>query len=452
MNAFALPAKKERRGLNLAEPLGAILLFVLLATVGAKWVPVTSAGGYTLELSNMGALLAIAMGGVLVILKRELRAPLVLVVTVGLLILLIASHATRGQPYNTMIMSMVAVASTVAVANVSNLRSPMPVIWAVGGFICVLVVSVMVSGVDFVGGITEYLTTFNRKRLNATIMAPIYNAFQQGNDFTYFSSMSNTVAASFALFYILAGSYALTGDRRMIPVALLSLFVVLSIFSSSGVLTCLLTSIVFFWHWAKSARNKWAILMFAAALLSFLVTFWAEIAEFFYYNVVNDEGSRDGRLEQYDQALASIENNMLLGAGTVVVNIYYSIHNFFLYSFAAAGVAGAVLSAFVIIYVAILSVQGLRAIYHGNSHQPEALLVACLPLLFLIRVMFGGAGGLPMGAGALALGLALVARRALHIPITKPQFRWDEAMARSAESLTRSRDGIPLPLVSRRSV
>ena len=452
MNIQPRRKSAESPSLNVGGPLAALIVFVLLASVGAEWFQVLKAGGFTLELSNVGSLVAIGLCGLLVILRRELRAPMVLNVLLVLFVMLIFAMAARGQPHGVVIISLFGILSAYALANVHSLRNQTPVLAAFVAYIGFIALSLIISGVDFIAGFADYLSHFNRARFNAKVMHPIYNAFIAGGaDEAYRTQINNRASATFALFYILAGSYALTGQRIMIPVAAISLFAVFLIFSSAAMMVCAIVSLIFFWHWALRVENKLVVLIIVFVASTVFIIVWPTLSIYIEANLLSDSSTREGRMVQYGEALNSIDKNMIFGSGLVTVQVTYivHIHNIILFSFATAGIAGFIAATYVILYVIWLSLKGLNAIRLGDTVQPEALMTACLPILFLIRCMVGGGGGLPASAGALALGLALVSRRALHTSNSMAQLRWENQTGLGTRDL--AKEGTEIRLQSDRS-
>ncbi|WP_424930550.1 O-antigen ligase family protein [Amaricoccus tamworthensis] len=394
-----------------------LVIYVALATVGIKWFIVLTVGRFQIELSNFGSLMLLGLMGLGILLFRQFRAPMILNVQLILLVLLLASFTVNGEPSNVVVMSLAATLGAYAISNAVSMRDSTPVLLAFLTFFGFFIFSALLAGVDLIGGFSEYLVTGNRDRFNFWVLRPVYNAFSQSDVFEdddFRTQLNNSVSATYAIFYILAGSYALNGEKRMIPVAMLSLIMVLSIFSSSAVLTCILASAVFVVYYLRAAKGGGPYVLIVLGLLLVLVT-GPLVLDYLTLNLNSDSDTRAGRLIQYSEALDSIEDNMLFGVGLTRVHRHY-VHNFFLFSLSSIGIIGAICAGYILLYAALLSISGMRAIIAGAALQPELLMVTCLPILFLVRASVGGGGGLPTGGGLVALALALVARRALHSP------------------------------------
>ncbi len=394
-----------------------LVVFVALATIGIKWFVILRVGRFQLELSNFGALMLIALLGVSILLFRQVRAPMILNVLVVLLLLLLASFTIKGEPPNIVIMSLAATLGAYSIANTTSMRSSTPVFLAFVFFFGFFVFSALYAGVDLIDGFRDYIVTRNRDRFNFWVMRPVYNAFSGSGSFEdddFRTQLNNGVSATFAVFYILAGSYALDGEKHMIPVALMSLLMVFCVFSSSAVLTCMLATIVFVIYYLRTAEGIGYYVFILIGIVVALIV-GPIIVDYLMSNIESDSNTREGRLIQYSEALDSIEDHFLFGAGLNRFHRHY-VHNLFLFSFSSIGIVGAILAGYIFVYAAFLSISGLRSIISGGEMRPELLMVTCLPILFIIRINVGGGGGLPTGGGLVALAIALVARRALHPP------------------------------------
>lgn len=384
--------------------------FIALATVGAKWFLVARFGGRAIEASNFGGLIVLGLGALVVLSSRQLRSNSVFNTLLLLQALLLVMLSLRGDPVTIVIMSIANTLVAYALVNAGTLRAPGVIIVAFTGLLGFIVMSAAIAGIDLLGGVVEYMQTLNRDRFKFHVLRPIYNAFTSGPEVEeYTTTINNALAATFALFYVLSGSYAVCGNRRMAVVAVISLAAVFTIFSSSAMLVCGTMTIVFAAAAARRARSSiwWLYALFVGLVgLSSIVTLFG--AEYLVENIVSDDASRQGRLLQYEGALAAIDANFWLGAGVISVHGHY-VHNLFLFAFSAIGIVGAILVLAVFVMAAGISFYGLRRSFLGPDLQPQTLMAAGLPLIFMIRSLVGGAGGLPNGPGILALALAVIA-------------------------------------------
>ncbi|MCV6595562.1 MAG: hypothetical protein OIF40_00570, partial [Mangrovicoccus sp.] len=399
-----------------------LFIYTAVATVGAKWLVILRLGGMRLEMSNFGTLVLIGLLGLLIVMQRRFKMPIVLNVLLILQLVLAACFIIRGDPPTIVIMSIAATLGGYSIANATSMRDSSPVFYGAVTFFGFFVLSSFLAGVDLVGGFLEYLTSGNRDRFNYWIMRPIYNAFTSssgGADAEFRTQLNNSVAGTCSLIYMLACAYALHGERRMIPVALFALLLVFALFSSSAVLTCLLSTFVFALYYLRHSKSVFGLyLFFVVGILGVLVA-GPIAAEYMSSNVDGDSYTRATRLRQYAGAFDYIDGNMLFGVGLIKVDGHVP-HNFFLFAFSAVGLFGAFASGFILLYAICMSVIGAYGGLVKGIRQPEILIATCLPILFVIRCSVGGAGGLPAGGGMVSFALALVAWRGIDwSPVTE---------------------------------
>ncbi|MCV6598533.1 MAG: hypothetical protein OIF40_15790 [Mangrovicoccus sp.] len=398
-----------------------LFIYTAVATVGAKWLVILRLGGMRLEMSNFGTLVLIGLLGLFIVMQRQLRMPIVLNVLLILQLVLVASFVIRGNSPTIVIMSIAATLGGYSIANAMSMRDSSPVFYGAVTFFGFFVLSSFLAGVDLIGGFLDYLTSGNRDRFNYWIMRPIYNAFTPssgGADAEFATQLNNSVAGICSLIYMLACAYALHGERRMIPVALFALLLVFTLFSSSAVLTCMVSTFIFALYYLRHSKSVFGLyLFFVVGILGVLVV-GPIAAEYLSSNVEGDSYSRATRLRQYAGALGYIDENMLFGVGLIKVDGHVP-HNFFLFSFAAVGLFGAFAAGFILLYAISMIVAGAYGGLIKGIRQPELLIATCLPILFVIRCSVGGAGGLPAGPGMVSFALALVAWRGIDwSPVT----------------------------------
>ncbi|WP_157577767.1 O-antigen ligase family protein [Roseivivax halodurans] len=393
--------------------MGPVLTCVMLGTVGAKWLVVVTLAGKSLELSNIGLLFSLGIFGCWVLPERGFRSIPVLNVLLLLLLLLLGGLMIRGDPIDIVVMSIAHVLGAYAVATIARVDGRISVLGGFLGIFGFLALSVMISGVDVLFGVLDYLRTLDRDRFAFQVLRPIYNAFVTDNTDEITVQINNALCAAFVLIYMIAGSHAVLGNRMMALVCVLCLAMVFTIFSSSAVLAAAASTLIFGFVAVMRVRGFWQIYVLVGLTLLGGMALAGGISEYLVANVADDTGSRDQRIEQYTAALDLMDRHIWLGTGYVEVS-GHSIHNFFLFSFVSVGVAGGVLSLAVFVLAAGLSLKGCRLLLTEREVTPPMVMLACLPILFVLRSLVGGAGGLPTGPGILALGFALAALRQLQ--------------------------------------
>jgi hypothetical protein len=117
---------------------------------------------------------------------------------------------------------------------------------------------------------------------------------------------------------------------------------------------------------------------------------------------------------QYTQAFHLIGENVFLGKGYHEID-GNPIHNQLLFAWVSAGFAGFLLSFTLYILSFMLIIKGIYGAFLRSRYLPEYLMLATLPMLFVVRISVGGAGGLPSGAGVYAIGMAVVVERYLRM-------------------------------------
>ncbi len=380
------------------------VLSVQLAGMGLLWIPLLQLGGTRIEVSNLASLFVIASMP-LVALPHLRFPPVIALLYVSLFGLFAAFALHGGEGLSRLVMAVVSTTAALGLANLKGLtRATLaralviayPVFWAF------FWLSAQLAGQDLLGGTLDYLQTLNRSVFVFQVLRPTFNAYVTTGDVTYVASTLNGLSGAFLVFFIL--SLACWPQGWGVKVVCITAFVTIFVlFSSSSVLPlaviCVLAAIV----WIRQARSKVGPVLVVGLIVLGLVALSGDLLAYLALNIANDQGSRAARVSQYLGSIDLINASFGFGHGYISIE-GHNIHNFLLFSTVSGGILLGLIVFWVMALVGWTSARaGWRYLVQG---QWQDLAICGLMLFFLVRLSAGGAGGMPAGPGAVALGLA----------------------------------------------
>ncbi len=381
-----------------------IVLSVQLACVGLSWIPLLQLGGTRLEVSNLASLFVIATMPFYAL--PHLRMPPVFALLYLSFFGLFAAFAFHGgEGISRLIMTVVATTAALALTNlrdVSQATIARAIVIAYPVFWFFFWLSARLAGQDLLGGALDYLQTLNRSVFVFQVLRPTFNAYVPSGDVTYVASTVNGLSGAFFVFFVLGLACwdQGRGPKVVCATAFVTIFV---LFSTSSVLPtaliCVLAAIV----WIRHARSKIGSILVIGGFAVLLVMLSGDLLAYLAVNVASDESSRAARVSQYLGSIDLIDASLGFGHGYLSID-GHNIHNFLLFATVSGGIfLGLVVLAVMLIVSWTVIKSGWRYLRFGGW---EDLAITGLMLYFLVRLGAGGAGGMPAGPGAVALGLA----------------------------------------------
>lgn len=389
------------------------LLTLVLATVGLNWIPVFAVGSFAIELANVVSLLAVAVLPFVIVPKFYF--PRLFLLFYLLILCLMAAFAIHGgDELFLLARTVLGLTAAVSIANLSPLRTQhfaraVAISYAAFGS-CVTLAS-FIAGHNLIVAILEYLTSLNRSAFVYGFIRPTFNAFSDSAELTYLASTINTFSGAFVIFFNLA-LLNLRAGWSMYVVMLSSFLVIFILFSTSSVLALLLTVGLAAGCWLIKASEKGLPIIATLGAIVVLVLMSGDLVEYIALNVLADNSSRGARLDQYMAAVNLVNAGFGIGHGYVTVN-GHGIHNLLLFSAVTGGLIPGLLV--VAIYALAISMAVGAAISFMRTNDRLNLAVFGLVTFFVIRITFGGGGGLPGGPATVALGLAFYLQRQVVI-------------------------------------
>jgi O-antigen ligase len=365
----------------------------LLAFCGAAWVPI-SAG---LEVSNIVAVFII-IAGVCAMGRTLTLAPIYMLLIGAMLFLFfgLALHGLGGE--GQAVRATVYVLMGLAIAQMPQPSLKTPVVIATILFMGLIFISSVIAEINLINAIIEYLTSLNRTNFVYQTIRPMLNAFTTGDE-NYVASVVNQMASALAILFVIAITH------RAYFSAIASGLMIFILFSSSAVLAVVMMLFVLGIRWVKISKTKIGPIIIMAIAIAALPLVIIQAEAYLVLNISGDDASRSARLYQYSAAIEYINANTLFGFGYIEIDSS-TIHNSFLFSWVSAGIIPAVCIAGVYILTIRKMVLSSAKSMNGNI---KWVCVFGLLAIFIIRISFGGGGGLPgsttMAALAIALGL-----------------------------------------------
>ncbi len=386
------------------RPLNITILAIQLACVGLLWIPVLQVGGTRIEVSNLASLIVI--GSMPLYAIPYLRFPPVIALLYVALFGLFAAFALHGgEGISRLVMAFVSTTAALALANlrgVTQATIARSIVIAYPIFWVFLWLSAQLAGQDLLGGALNYMQSLNRTVFVFQVLRPTFNAYVASGDITYVASTINGLSGAFYLFFVLglACWRCGWGPKVVCISAFVTIFV---LFSSSSVLPmaliCILAAIV----WITRARSKFVPLLVVGLCVVALVLLSGDLLAYLALNIANDENSRAARVAQYLGSIDLIDASLGFGHGYLSID-GNNIHNFLLFATVSGGIVLGLIVLAVMVMVGWMSATaGLRYL---RDAEWQDLAIAGLMLYFVIRLLAGGAGGMPAGPGAVAMGLA----------------------------------------------
>ncbi len=413
--------QKPRSSLRKDVAISTFLVIVAFSTPGLKWVPIANVGGITLEISSFGALvLCIGLLVLTFIRTGRVYAPAILVVSIALVLFVGMSFAIRGQTagINTALLAAAYTVAAIAVANsnptcVEKLNSS--VFWACLVIGVVIAASAAISSVNIYRGVFEWIVTLDRNAFVYQYFRPLINAFAPAETVDYRASIINALSAGLTLLFIISAAKATAGSLAMLAIAFCCFCAVFVLGSSSALITCLPAGFLIGLAWLIRTRNFAAKFAVTGTVLAIAIALTGPFLLDFFGTIISDDvESRSARITQYSQAFHLIGENVILGKGWHEID-GNPIHNQLLFSWVSAGLLGFLLSFTLYVMSFVLMIKGAYGAFLRSRYLPEYLMLATLPMLFVVRISVGGAGGLPSGAGVYAIAVAVVVERYLRM-------------------------------------
>lgn len=405
MHFFKIRRKRLSR-----DTLSCFIVFISLGFSGAAWIPAFHLSGLTVELSNLSTIICISILLVYISKVFRVRIPLearfwlVSLVSVTLMFLM---HG--GDGISITIRSLLAFLGALLIFNI-----PLPKVdrfvnvvnFSFIIFIFLIWASSKVVGLSLISAVTDYLSSFDRHAFTYHFMRVLFNAFSQGREEQYVASVINAIAASLTMFYLISASLVVAGFYKMLPVALSSLTACFILFSTSSIIACTLGSMMIFICWIKHQRNIIAPIFVLIGICSILFFSYEIFYSYFEFNLNSDTTSRAHRLHQIEQSLNSINENLFFGVGHIIYN-GYEIHNWLLFSWVSGGLITGALALLANASVVLLISHGFLSALRNKQNFHMYLIVATLPIIFLISVNVGGGGGSPSGPPLISFAVAI---------------------------------------------
>lgn len=402
------------------DVLSQVVLFLTLASVGVKWIPLAKIGGITLEVSNVMQLILIFVFFP-IYLKRsnfKFRMSFFMNFLLGFisLIALIVVCRSHSEASGILRLSVFSVMSSYVLVNIDAralLYSRLVVPLALGSFILVILISFHLADKSFVTSVFSYFKTFDRNEFLYGNFRPALNVFSGSSEIgkpVYLASNVNPISSVFALLFIISGALSFQYGWPMLFAALVSLFFVLLLFSLSAVLICAFCSLVFVLKYSRNIKLTFfkSIILFVFVFI--LVVISGPLISFGYSAIMDNGVSIGHRVLQYSLSIELINESPLWGPGYILID-GLQIHNLIIFSWISGGVLMFFGAVFIYLMLLYIMFEGIYISLFKDSPYIEHLLMATLPVVFLVRCSVGGAGGLPVGTASVAVALAILARK-----------------------------------------
>lgn len=415
--------KKTSPNLAREDFLSQVLLFLALASVGVKWIPVITIMGIPLEVSNIAQLMLIFLFFP-ILLKRNnyvFRSSILFnyLVSFSFIMALVIVYRSQSDAIGIVRLSLFSLLSSYVLVNIDPralLNSKNIVPWALVSFVFLILISFHLADKSFLLSIYSYFITFDRHDFLYGSFRPALNAFSgaaEAGKAVYLASIVNPISSVFALLYILSGALSFKHGWPMFISAIVSLLFTILLFSLSAVLICALASLVFIGRFLRHVEfNSFKLVSFFVVLAIVLVVS-GPLISFGYSAIIDNEASNGHRIWQYSQSLRLLNELPFWGPGYVLID-GHQIHNLFFFSWISGGILMCLAVVGIYLMLFILMFEGIYGVLFKGSQKIEYLLMATLPILFLVRCSVGGAGGLPVGSASIAVALAVLARKSIH--------------------------------------
>ncbi len=404
------------------DTLLALVLALLIGASGMKWIPILSIGSIRVEVHNFLVLCLIAYLGYQLFTRRDYIIPTFFWCAAALMIWLSAGLAIHGTiNLSPIILTLPVVLASLVLCNfppqiLNNLV--LIALFSQGIILLSFLASAVIGGIDLIGGVQHYFLSQDRLDFLLGTVRPLLNAFSNGTSAEvpeYDSWLLNHLSATLYITFCLslaAQPRSLTQRFALTGSAAISLFFLLTLFSSSTIMALLLAFMIFGLHALMRPHSRLAFWFALAAILLSLTLILPIVAQYFLFNIESDLSSATSRLDQYIGALEGIAENPIFGVGMRVFDTH-TVHNLFLASFMMTGIVGGALSGALFVMAIAMSLEGIKALWHGTLRPDLCLLMATLPLIFITRSGLAGGFGLPSNAELFAMATAYLARR-LH--------------------------------------
>jgi hypothetical protein len=411
--------------LNLAKAdvFSQVLLFLALASAGVKWIPIINVSNIALEVSNIVQLMLIFLFFPILLKRNDFifRSSFTFNYLLTFIFFMAVAIVYRSQSDAVGIvrLSLFSLLSSYVLVNIDPkalLNSKVVVPGALASFILLILISFYLADKSFLLSVYSYFITFDRSEFLYGSFRPALNAFNGPTEMAkavYLASNINPISSVFALLFILSGALSFKFGWPMFICAIISLSFALLLFSLSAVLICALVSIVYIARYLRNIELTYPRLVIIFVVLAVTLIVSGPLISFGYSAVVDNAASNGHRIWQYAQSLQLLNETPFWGPGYILID-GHQIHNLFFFSWISGGVLmclgaiGIYLMAFFIMF------EGIYGALIKGSPKIEYLLMAALPILFLVRCSVGGAGGLPVGSASLAVALAVLARKNIH--------------------------------------
>lgn len=389
-----------------ADLLSSIILFLAISTIGIKWIPLVKFGGISLEISNIVQLLIIFVFFPLIILKNNFRAhsSMFMNLLFSLVVLMTSVLIIRGDGGSIGILrlSIFSLISCYVLINIDRralLSSKYLVPSALSVFVAVIVFSYYSAGISFFTEVRDYLVTQNRIQFVYGGVRPALNAFSstsQDGGFEYLASIINAIAGVFALFFILSSALSYKYGKLMLLCSLVSLFFVFILFSLSALLICLLSGIIFIANYVRHTNISRSKVVATLIIFPVLALNFIPLVDFAYTALLDNQASADHRVNQYANAAALLNESPFFGSGYVLID-GFQIHNLLVFTWVSGGffLFFGVFLGYIMAFTLML--EGIHGSLIKGSRRIEYLLMATLPIVFLIRCSVGGGGRITCG-------------------------------------------------------
>lgn len=436
--------------ISLGNALAVVLSVLTFDFMGVRWATLIRAGGLDLTLAEVCSIVAVMLFAVTTAFRGRLpRFHIFLYVALLHALILASGFIAHGTPGGLQHIPRYLLAILSAAALYTALQSQQHPRFlmhlATAG---VLILSGMIfmsareAGVDLLASVGNYLTTLNRDQFKHDAVRALLNAFNgESNDLT--TTLINLISAAYDSYAVILLAYLVDSRSRMsllawpaLALALLFLVVLFS-FSALLVLGATVLTIVVVVLIKRPYLLPVAIASAALAAVVFVATPVGDMVEHYLaFQVTDDEDSRTTRLAQYAYALSRLNEsigNALFGVGYTKLAVGdYEIHNLTLFSWLASGLPGLLMVVALYGCMAIAMLDAARRMLAASRLLAHDLIQFALPMIFVIRTLFGGGGGIP---GDVALFPAVIAI------VLSVQRRGDTATSATSAVATATKSG-----------
>ena len=387
------------------------ILVLALAFFGVKWIPIANFGGRIIEISNFIVILTIILSPLVFIQRFKVYTIYAALLILYSVLAFKFFYDGNSRGVNLVIMSFLYAISAFVVSNVkvdNDSQLFRVVVISYSAFIFVFFYSSFIAGFNPIVEILGFVTSGNRSYFLYVFLRSTFNSFVSSSEDEYVSSIVNIVSSMFTIYFFLSVylySRVVKRYQKLLLMSIIGFSFIMSmgLFSTSAFLSYVVF-IASFLVLSKEKKSLTYIILLSASVVIFIAS-TGYLAEMIVY----DQGSRDSRIAQYLFAIGEFGSNFFFGPGLLILDGYV-VHNILLFS-TSAGVFGLLpaLGIYVLLFSKLRVVLKERRL--GSLNDLELSSLIALISIFIVKVSFGGGGGLPESSSFLALALFFVLSR-----------------------------------------